>query len=284
MKFLAGGPDRPALYEVDPRLRPFGSSGPLALPLRAFADYHLNGTAQGWERLALTRARVLGPPGRFASQVEATIRHILTRHDLGPPRHLARLTRDLRDRIGRGRPAHDLKRGLAGTLDVEFIVQSLGRAGRASGSRFVESHRPSPTFGGLRPVARSKESGTVGASSRGRRASRDGRGLGSPGPTLGITPDHPCRSSQPGPPLPRRGHPSRPTRPRLVRSDRGLRAAPARRRREGREFNPRWHDSSRLTKRRGRPTIMSLLGATRRSPRTPAADPGALLSGSVMFS
>jgi glutamate-ammonia-ligase adenylyltransferase len=125
MKFLAGGPDRPALYEVDPRLRPFGSSGPLALPLRAFAEYHLNGTAQGWERLALTRARVLGPPGHFVSQVETTIRHILTQRDLGPPQQLARLTRDLRDRIGRGRPAHDLKRGLAGTLDVEFIVQYL---------------------------------------------------------------------------------------------------------------------------------------------------------------
>ena len=52
------------LYAVDTRLRPHGASGPLVVTLDAFRDY-FRGPAQTWERLALTRARVIFATGGF---------------------------------------------------------------------------------------------------------------------------------------------------------------------------------------------------------------------------
>ena len=50
------------LYDVDMRLRPTGNKGPVAVSLKAFADYHAS-ESWTWEHMALTRARlVAGPP------------------------------------------------------------------------------------------------------------------------------------------------------------------------------------------------------------------------------
>ena len=57
----APGVDGP-LYAVDMRLRPSGNKGPVAVSLSGFRRYHA-GSAWTWERMALTRARVVaGPP------------------------------------------------------------------------------------------------------------------------------------------------------------------------------------------------------------------------------
>ena len=57
----APGVDGP-LYAVDMRLRPSGNKGPVAVPLAGFRRYHAE-SAWTWERMALTRARVVaGPP------------------------------------------------------------------------------------------------------------------------------------------------------------------------------------------------------------------------------
>ncbi len=51
-----------SLYEVDMRLRPSGTKGPIASSLAAFRRYH-DELAWTWEQMALTRARtVAGPP------------------------------------------------------------------------------------------------------------------------------------------------------------------------------------------------------------------------------
>ena len=52
-----------ALYEVDMRLRPSGTKGPIATSLTAFKQYHEE-SAWTWERLALVRARVVAGNGR----------------------------------------------------------------------------------------------------------------------------------------------------------------------------------------------------------------------------
>ena len=49
------------LYEIDMRLRPSGSKGPVAVSLNSFQRYHEK-EAWTWERMALTRARVIGGP------------------------------------------------------------------------------------------------------------------------------------------------------------------------------------------------------------------------------
>src|SRR6185436_19670752 len=49
------------LYDVDMRLRPSGNKGPVAVTLATFENYQAN-EAWTWERLALTRARVIAGP------------------------------------------------------------------------------------------------------------------------------------------------------------------------------------------------------------------------------
>ena len=113
------------LYEVDFRLRPSGSKGPLAVSLRAFEHYHAH-EAWTWEHMALTRARVVAGPSDFAAKAETAIRAALTR-----PRDAEKLAADVRDmraRLEREKPAKslwDLKQAPGGLVDVEFIAQYL---------------------------------------------------------------------------------------------------------------------------------------------------------------
>ncbi len=56
------------LYDVDMRLRPSGGKGPVAVSLSAFTRYHRE-SAWTWERLALTRARVVAGPAGLRRRV-----------------------------------------------------------------------------------------------------------------------------------------------------------------------------------------------------------------------
>src|SRR5262249_36859514 len=71
----AAGP----LYEVDMRLRPSGNKGPVSVRLSTFAEYHAGASSWTWERMALTRARVLSGPPELCAAVDAAIRAALTR-------------------------------------------------------------------------------------------------------------------------------------------------------------------------------------------------------------
>src|SRR5205814_1898954 len=66
---------RGRLYQVDMRLRPTGKSGSLVLPLSEFERYYQEGSAQLWERQALTRARIVFGDPDFAEQVTRSIHH-----------------------------------------------------------------------------------------------------------------------------------------------------------------------------------------------------------------
>jgi glutamate-ammonia-ligase adenylyltransferase len=122
IRALGGGEGGEPLYRVDTRLRPHGSSGPLALSLSQFRHYFTE-TARGWERLALTRARVVVATPRFAQEVMAVVRDALTRPVDGAA--LGAEVRGVRRRIAEARPAGDLKRGRGGLVDIEFLVQYL---------------------------------------------------------------------------------------------------------------------------------------------------------------
>ena len=60
------------LYAVDMRLRPSGNKGPVAVSLASFRRYHAE-DAWTWERMALTRARVVAGPPPLRARVEAAI-------------------------------------------------------------------------------------------------------------------------------------------------------------------------------------------------------------------
>ncbi len=113
------------LFDVDMRLRPTGNKGPLAVSLDRFMRYHAD-DAWTWERMALTRARVVAGPPALAERVERAIRDILS-----TPRDPDLLLRDvasMRDRMGKEHrilSPWSIKHWRGGLVDIEFIAQYL---------------------------------------------------------------------------------------------------------------------------------------------------------------
>lgn len=62
---------REGIFEVDLRLRPYGSDGPLAVSLESFCSYYgPQGPALAYERLALVRLRAVGGDAELGAQLE----------------------------------------------------------------------------------------------------------------------------------------------------------------------------------------------------------------------
>lgn len=122
------------LYSVDMRLRPSGASGPVAVSRSAFLRYHEE-AAWTWERMALTRARVIAGPDRLKTVLRRDISGILDRPARDPatgqPMTAERIRVDvveMRRRLARDLPASgpwDIKRRDGGLMEVEFIAQAL---------------------------------------------------------------------------------------------------------------------------------------------------------------
>jgi glutamate-ammonia-ligase adenylyltransferase len=113
------------LYEVDMRLRPSGNAGPIASSLESFRRYH-DDQAWTWERMALTRARVIAGGTDLARDLEATIRAELTRRR--DPAKLLGDVAEMRRRIAVAHPdtqTWDAKHRRGGLVDLEFIAQYL---------------------------------------------------------------------------------------------------------------------------------------------------------------
>jgi glutamate-ammonia-ligase adenylyltransferase len=113
------------LYEVDMRLRPSGTSGPIAVTLQRFADYQ-RANAWTWEHLALTRARVVVGPAKLQAAIEAAVADVLT-----APRdadklfaEVAEMRRRIDKEYGTDEP-WNLKYVRGGLVDIDFIAQSL---------------------------------------------------------------------------------------------------------------------------------------------------------------
>ena len=121
----AAGP----MFAVDMRLRPSGNKGPVAVSLGAFERYHAAGVEHGawtWERMALTRARVVAGPPRLRDRVEHAIRSAMA--DAGPPARIRADAASMRARLLRDLPPTgpwDVKLRPGGQIEVEFIAQTL---------------------------------------------------------------------------------------------------------------------------------------------------------------
>jgi glutamate-ammonia-ligase adenylyltransferase len=112
------------LYEVDMRLRPSGGKGPVAVSLAAFERYHRE-SAWTWERLALTRARVVAGPPALRRKVARAIATALQQAD---PAAVAADTLAMRRRLLADLPPAgpwDIKLRRGGLIELEFIAQSL---------------------------------------------------------------------------------------------------------------------------------------------------------------
>jgi len=122
------------LYEVDLKLRPSGTKGPVAVSFAAFEDYYER-EAETWELLALTRARVVwASSSDFKARAEGAIEAALRRS-----REWKKTAADvieMRELMERERPGKgdwDLKLDPGGLVDIEFAAQFLQLAHAAGG-------------------------------------------------------------------------------------------------------------------------------------------------------
>ncbi len=112
-----------ALYAVDMRLRPSGNKGPVAVSLASFRHYH-EADAWTWERMALTRARVVTGPPPLCQALEAAL---TTAMDTAAPAAVRPDAAAMRSRMLRELPPNgpwDVKLMPGGQIEVEFIVQT----------------------------------------------------------------------------------------------------------------------------------------------------------------
>lgn len=122
---LSAPTEEGALYEIDTKLRPSGSKGPVAVRFSSFARYYTE-EAWVWEYLALTRLRPVAGDEALAARAMAAAGGALTsaRDEAATLAEVARM-RALMDRERPGRGVWDFKLSPGGLVDIEFIVQAL---------------------------------------------------------------------------------------------------------------------------------------------------------------
>ncbi|SEP55118.1 bifunctional [glutamate--ammonia ligase]-adenylyl-L-tyrosine phosphorylase/[glutamate--ammonia-ligase] adenylyltransferase [Thalassovita taeanensis] len=112
------------LYEIDMRLRPSGTQGPVATSLASFREYQLN-AAWMWEHLALTRARAVAGNADVAADVDAVRQEVLAR---GPSAaKVLHEVAEMRERIAAAKPVSDpweAKLGPGRLQDIELLAQA----------------------------------------------------------------------------------------------------------------------------------------------------------------
>lgn len=111
------------LYELDPRLRPTGKNGALAVSLDGLERYFTEGGGQLWERQALCKARPVFGGEAARDKTMRLVRRII----LASPWRAADADeiRRMRKRMEETATRRNLKRGPGGTVDIEFAVQML---------------------------------------------------------------------------------------------------------------------------------------------------------------
>ena len=122
---LSAPTEEGSLYEIDTKLRPSGSKGPVAVRLSSFERYYAE-EAWTWELQALTRMRPVAGDAALRERVTQ-----IARATLAEPRERAKVfaeVAEMRGRMERERAAKsiwDLKLAPGGFVDIEFIAQAL---------------------------------------------------------------------------------------------------------------------------------------------------------------
>ncbi len=123
---------RQGVFEVDLRLRPYGSKGALAPSLAAFEDYYsTGGDARQFERLALVKLRPVAGDAELAAKVVAARDRFVYSGlplEMDNIRHLRR--RQSSELVEPG--IVNVKHGLGGLVDVEYYIQACQAAAGAA--------------------------------------------------------------------------------------------------------------------------------------------------------
>lgn len=114
------------VYRVDMRLRPFGDSGPLVLSFAAMEDYYQE-QGREWERYAMLKARVLNPDGYHSTELQQLLKPFIYRRyiDFSAIESLRRMKQQIEQENRRLNRRNNIKLGVGGIREVEFIVQTL---------------------------------------------------------------------------------------------------------------------------------------------------------------
>ena len=113
------------VFRVDMRLRPFGSTGSLALPFSSMETYYQN-HGREWERYALIKARPLGKPTAAGAELTDLLRPFIYRRslDFQVLEELRTMKAKMERHARQETLEDDLKHGPGGIREAEFIVQS----------------------------------------------------------------------------------------------------------------------------------------------------------------
>src|SRR6266446_6138870 len=124
--FSPRDPEGP-LFRIDLRLRPEGSAGPLARSLESMEHYY-GGFGETWERLALIKARGVGGSRELAYEFLRQHQPFIYPRSATPDLldEIANIKRRIeRDVVGPDKLERDVKLGIGGIREIEFIVQAL---------------------------------------------------------------------------------------------------------------------------------------------------------------
>ena len=124
------------VFRVDLRLRPFGSSGPLAMSYPALETYYQE-EGRDWERFAMVKARLINRSKvQHQKMIEQIIIPFVYRRyvDFSVIESLRGMKVMIEREIKQNPMLNDIKRGQGGIRELEFIIQSvqLIRGGRIS--------------------------------------------------------------------------------------------------------------------------------------------------------
>ena len=121
------------VFRVDMRLRPFGASGPLVTSLAALEQYFIT-QARPWERYAWLKARALTGAVALVSSLSQLVTSFVYRryHDYAAIEEMRDLHGQIRAQATRRNRLDDVKVGVGGIREIEFIAQlfQLIRGGR----------------------------------------------------------------------------------------------------------------------------------------------------------
>src|SRR5437762_9689082 len=116
-----------SLFRVDLRLRPEGSAGPLARSLESMENYYA-GFGETWEHLALIKARGIAGSRELAYEFLRQHQPFIYPKSATPDllEEIANIKRRIeRDVVGPDKLHRDVKLGIGGIREIEFIVQAL---------------------------------------------------------------------------------------------------------------------------------------------------------------
>jgi glutamate-ammonia-ligase adenylyltransferase len=128
------------VFRVDMRLRPFGDSGPLVVSLASLEDY-LHQHGRDWERYAWIKARAIVGEKAYETANKEFVRPFVYRRylDFGVFESLRDMKTLIAREVARRDLEEDLKLGMGGIRELEFIVQSVQLVRGGSDQRLQSS-------------------------------------------------------------------------------------------------------------------------------------------------